>query len=195
MTALCDDNQSGRNHSVGANSRSAVQKRQSERAGTRACPKSGPTVLPSLTGDGTDLALAFANWLTNALASSDQRPPTSAAKTTNELVRGHQIQDTCAACDDGLEQVPRHPRLRTDGEAAHLLDTSVVSIANWAPPNRGEPSATTSRRRPSCPTTARSKSRTKTFVEAPASRQTRAAALSTEKPRPPRTPALAHAAR
>ena len=44
-------------------------------------------------------------------------------------------------------------------------DTSVVSIANWAPPYRGRPSATTSRRRPSWPTTGRFKSRTKTFVE------------------------------
>ena len=50
MTAHYDDNRSGRNHTVGANSRTAVQQRQSKRAGTRACQKSGPTVLPSLTG-------------------------------------------------------------------------------------------------------------------------------------------------
>ena len=55
----------------------------------------------------------------------------------------------------------------------------MVSIANWAPPKRGKPSATTLRRRPSWPTIRRSKPRTKTFVETrePASRQTRAAAL------------------
>ena len=34
---------------------------------------------------GTERALALANWLTKARASSDQRPPTSAARTTRRV--------------------------------------------------------------------------------------------------------------
>ena len=77
-------------------------------------------------------------------------------------------------------------------------DTIVVSIANCAPPWRSNPSAITSKLRPSCTFMAsRSKSRTITLVvtRAPASRHTLAAALSSAKPRLTNTPARAQAAR
>ena len=50
MAASCDDNRSGRNHSVGAHSKTAVQQGQCKRAGTRTRQERGPTVLPSLAG-------------------------------------------------------------------------------------------------------------------------------------------------
>ena len=77
-------------------------------------------------------------------------------------------------------------------------DTIVVSMANWDPPKRGSPSATTSSRLPSawsCCT--KSMSRTKTFVRtlAPPSVHTLAAADSNAQPLRPNTPAVAQAAR
>ena len=69
-------------------------------------------------------------------------------------------------------------------------DTNVVSIASWAPPKRGNPSATTSNLRLSVTWKTVSRSLTKTLVEtlAPASRHTLAAADSKAAPLPPRTP-------
>ena len=128
--------------------------------------------------------LALANLLTKARASSDQRPPTSAAKTTKRAPG----------------PISRHHDLHTDGVAHRphgWRNERGVDRQSGTTEKCGKPSATTSSRRPSWPTTGRSKSRTKTLVEtrALASRQTRAAALSTEKPRPPSTPAVEHAAR
>ena len=66
-----------------------------------------------------------------------------------------------------------------------------------APPKEGNPSTTTSKRRLSVARTGRSKSRIVRLVPTrpPASRQMRAAALSSANPLLPKTPALAHAAR
>ena len=91
--------------------------------------------------------------------------------------------------------VPAHWRLA--GPFLDSGETSVVSMASWAPWNSGNPSATTSMRRLSASRGGRSMSCTRTWVEtrAPASRQTRAAALSNGNPRRPRTPACGHAAR
>ena len=77
-------------------------------------------------------------------------------------------------------------------------DTIVVSMANWAPWNKVNPSAMTSILRPSSPlNSANSKSRMKTFVVtlAPASLHTCAAARSRGQPLPPKTPASEDAAR
>ena len=77
-------------------------------------------------------------------------------------------------------------------------DTIVVSMANWDPPKRGSPSATTSSRLPSAwSCCAKSMSRTKTFVRtlAPPSLHTLAAADSNAQPLRPNTPAVAQAAR
>ena len=76
-------------------------------------------------------------------------------------------------------------------------ETSVVSKATCAPWN-SDPSVTTSRRRASTRSIGnKSKSLTMTFVVtlAPASRHTRAAALSKANPRRPKTPASAQPAR
>ena len=73
--------------------------------------------------------------------------------------------------------------------------TSVVSKANWDPPKMGNPSATTSNLRLSAASgRGKSRSRTRTLVatRAPASRHTRAAALSSAKPRRPHAPVLVH---
>ena len=73
--------------------------------------------------------------------------------------------------------------------------TMVASTASWHPPNSGRPSTTTSSRRPSAGCgSARSKSRTMTFwvTLPPASRHTRAIALSKADPLRPNTPARAH---
>ena len=77
-------------------------------------------------------------------------------------------------------------------------ETNVESSATWAPWKSGKPFATTSNRRASTWCNGnKSKSRTITFVVpwAPASRETRAAALSRTHPRRPNTPACAQAAR
>ena len=75
-------------------------------------------------------------------------------------------------------------------------DTIVVSMVSCAPPCSGGPSATTSLRLSIRCGGQRSKSWTMTFVRmrAPASRHTRAAALSSGNPLLPRTPAAAQAA-
>ena len=69
-------------------------------------------------------------------------------------------------------------------------ETKVVSTAAWAPCHRGSPFASTSMRRPSARGMSTFMSRKKTLVatRAPASRQTRAAALSKAAARAPRTP-------
>ena len=77
-------------------------------------------------------------------------------------------------------------------------ETIVVSIASWAPPCSGNPSATTSNRLPSnLLGSVRSMSRKNTFkrTRAPPSLQTLAAADSNAQPLRPSTPAVAEAAR
>ena len=128
MTARCDDNRSGRNHSVGAHSRTAVQQRQSKRAGTRACLKRGPNSVAKPDGPAQPRHAAHTSpWPLLIGSRTHGLPPTSAHQSRQrgppgDLVRGRQDQGKCAACDDGPEQVPRHPRLRTDGEAAICSD-------------------------------------------------------------------------
>ena len=78
-------------------------------------PTESPTVLPSLTGPP---------WPSPIGSRTHGLPPTSAHQLQRrgpqgELVCGQQVQGKCLR--RRAEQVPRHPRLRTDGEAAHLL--------------------------------------------------------------------------
>ena len=134
--------------------------------------------------------------------SEDHRPPTSPARTTNLALpwapessgytRSFLLRAAREAAPSSLAQRLCGTPLRLKG------DTRVVSTASCAPWKSGRPSATTSNRRASARSGGnRSKSRTSTFVDtrAPASRQTRAAALSRAYPRRPSTPACAQAAR
>ena len=134
--------------------------------------------------------------------SSDHLPATSHPNTTNFALpnwppsSGEVVSfRRRAAC----RAAPSTSTQRVCGVPSRLsTDTTVVSIVSCAPWNNGRPSATISSRRLSSTSgRAKSMSCTRTFNEtlAPASRQTRAAALSTTKPLRPRTPATAHAAR
>ena len=137
---------------------------------------------------GSPRALAWANWespSTTGLPLPGQSPP-------DGLVRAFLFR----AASRATPSTSATPLLAVPSPLSAL--TNVVSNASCAPPNRGRPSATTSRRLPSrpcrCP---RSRSRTMMLVvtRPPASRRIRASMLSKAKPRRPRTPALAHAAR
>ena len=134
--------------------------------------------------------------------SEDHRPPTSLARTTSLALpcapessgytRSFLLRAARKAAPSSLAQRLCGTPLRLKG------DTRVVSTASCAPWKSGRPSATTSNRRASARWGgSRSRSRTSTFVDtrAPASRQTRAAALSRAYPRRPNTPACAQAAR
>ena len=133
--------------------------------------------------------LALANWRRKLRHSSDHLPATSVAKTTSfvlpnwPLSSGYVVSFRRRAVSRAAPSVVAH---RGRGVPSLLsTDTSVVSTANWVPWNRGKPSATISRRRLSKALgRARSISWTRTLSEtlAPASLQTRAAALSTAKP-------------
>ena len=100
--------------------------------------------------------------------------------------------------------LPAMPHLHADSHLCvgmpcpRRTDTRVVSTASCTPPNKGNPSAITSILLPSrWFSTPKSRSLTRTLVltRPPPSRQMRAAALSTAKPRRPNTPVVAHADR
>ena len=127
-------------------------------------------------------------------------PPTSFARTTNLALpcAPESSGYTRSFPPAGLTQSGTVFPSTTTVRGAVASDTKVVSTAICAPWLSGKPSATTSSRRASaCWSGNRSKSLTSTFVDtrAPASRHTRAAALSRANPRRPSTPACTQAAR
>ena len=154
------------------------------------------------TTSGSLLALASARALKKLLASADHLPPTSQPSTTN-LARpmapassGYVLSLRLRACTSAAPLVVAHCLLGVPSR--RIGEIIVVSMANCAPLNRGRPSTTTSRRRLStCLSGRRSISCTLTFTvtRPPASRHTRAAALSRANPRRPKTPATEQAAR
>ena len=131
----------------------------------------------------------------------DQRPPTSPTSTTSLALPRRPTSSGCVHSFLLLAATNAAPSLsavpgRADPSQCKV-ETRVVSIANCAPPNNGNPSATISSRRASAGFgAARSISRIITFVvtRGPPSRQILAAALSTACPRLPKTPTLAHPA-
>ena len=147
-------------------------------------------------------AFARANALRNDWVSTDQRHTdldtenhqTSAPRTTDEFWVGPFL-----ASSGGGQGQPRphgHFALR------RLHGVCLLWWCQWStgppPPNRGRPSATTSSLRVSAAwSSARSRSRTLTFVVTlpPASRQIRAVTVSNANPLLPKIPALAQAAR
>ena len=138
---------------------------------------------------GSLRAFALASFERNERVSGDHLPPTSPARTRRVLLRGPTnsglvLSQRVLAASNVTPSVCAAP-LRGDPSQCNV-DTSVVSMANCTPPNRGSPSATTSTRRPSVMGTPKSMSRIILFVvtRAPPSRQIRAAADSTAKPRP-----------
>ena len=89
---------------------------------------------------GTDLAFALANWD----GFRDQRPPVSAASTTR---RAPHAPESSGYVDTLAWRASRAPscaaHLQRGCPSALIGDTSVVSTAKLAPPNRGSPSAKT----------------------------------------------------
>ena len=135
------------------------------------------------------------------IASSDQRPPTAPATTTNFARRpgctnsGYVRSLRRRASTKATPSLAAFPRRAEASQWS--ADTRVVSTANWPTPCNGRPSTTVSNRRPSLGGTGRSKSRTNKLVATcpPASWEMRAATLSIANLRLPRTPACAHDAR
>ena len=149
---------------------------------------------PRRTG-GSPRALALARCRTNAAASSDHLPPTSAPNTTS-LVRPFRPWNSgCVASLRRLAATRAAPsKLAQRGCGVPFRrsgDTMVVSTANCAPWNRGNPSTTTSTLR-LCNRfgAARSMSWILTFVvtRPPASLHTRATADSRANPLRPTPP-------
>ena len=154
------------------------------------------------SSSGSSRTLAQANADKNSAVSSDHRPPTSAPQTTSQALppwpasSGYVRSFRRRAFSRASPFFSAAPRIALPSRCRG--HTNVVSMANWAPPWRGGPSATTSKRLLS--TTLcwnRSKSRTKTFerTRSPPSRQTLAAADSSAHPLRPNTPAVAHTGR
>ena len=136
--------------------------------------------------------------------SKENLPPTSTPNTTNRAraclptSSGHVASLRLLAL---VTLAPSSTVARVMGWPSVLKaqQTRVVSTANWAPPNKGRPS-TTSSLLPSPAATAgsaKSRSRNSTLVvtRPPPSRQIRPATLSRTHPLFSRTPARAHAAR
>ena len=152
------------------------------------CKDAGCTAGRSRAGDSR--ARALANCRKKAKASRPNLPPTSRVSTTSLQRRATGYvwrRLRFGACSSAL------PGTRSACGCARVTgETKVVSTAAWAPCHRGSPFASTSMRRPSARGTSTFMSRKKTLVatRAPASRQTRAAALSKAAPRAPRTPAV-----
>ena len=151
---------------------------------------------------GSERAFARAKMRRNVCVSSDHLPPTSPAKTTRRARERRPTNSGCVRSFLRRAWAKMMPSMfAVPGLAVptpRMGDTRVVSIASCAPPYRGNPSTRTSNRRASWAFgRARSISLTMTFTATlpPASRQTRAAALSTANPRLPNSPALEHAAR
>ena len=100
---------------------------------------------------GTDRALARARELKNLCVSWDHRPQTSTASTTK---RARPRRPTNSGylrslrCRVAAKATPSTCTRRGTPLAWSVL-TMVVSTASWAPPKRGNPSATTSNRRAS----------------------------------------------
>ena len=102
---------------------------------------------------GTDVALAQTNDHRNVLISSDHLPPTSPAMTTRRArplpwhnsgyVLSLRLLASRSAAPSSTSALLRWVASPCNG------DTTVASKANWHPPNRVNPSATTSNRRPS----------------------------------------------
>ena len=124
----------------------------------------------------------------NLAASASMRPPTSKPNTslhhcatTNSGYTTRRLSwAACCAAEPGACAVPgRDVPSRDTGQ------TNVVSTATWAPCQSGRPSASTSARRQSASGNPMFMSRKKTLLAtpAPASRQTRAGALSRGAPR------------
>ena len=156
----------------------------------------GEATLPrrSAAKGEADLAFALASDPKKVRASSDHRPPTSAATTTSLALPPSPDISGYVRSFRRLASVRATPSYGSaPGRAVPSrvrADTRVVSMASCAPPCKGSPSATTSCLRLSMRCGGhRSKSRTITFVRtrAPASRHTRAAALSSGNPLLPRT--------
>ena len=138
---------------------------------------------------GTDSAFAFARLRRKWAVSSDHRPPVSAAKTTRRARppsptnSGYVVSFLRRASSRATPARLAAPLLGLPSRRKG--DTNVVSIANWAPCHKVNPSAITSILRPSRPLKApTSRSRTKALgvTLAPASRHTWAAAHSRETP-------------
>ena len=93
---------------------------------------------------GTDVALPQTNDHKNVLVSSDHLPPTSPAITTRRAPsRGTSF--LCASWPPAMLHHPR--RLPFFGGLRHrAMVTTVASKANWHPPEKVNPSATTSNR-------------------------------------------------
>ena len=180
-----------------ANALAAAQHRSPAHLSLHAC--SAPLLRKKT---GSHLARAFARRDRNSLVSSDHRPPTSPARTTNRALQRGLTSSGLVLSFLRLAATKTAPSTwaaRGCAEPSQCkADTSVVSTASWAPPNKGNPSAKISIRLLSSGSgSAKSKSRNMPFVTTlpPASLQMRAPALSTANPRRPKNPALAHAAR
>ena len=111
------------------------------------------------------------------LRQTNGLPPPRPVPPTRDL-ESQRVPGTCAACVGGLRRGAAPSTRAHCGRglpSARTDETNVVSMANRAPPNNRNPSATTSKRRASWLAMGRSKSLTKRLVEtrAPASRQTR----------------------
>ena len=125
-------------------------------------------------------------------------PPT---RPTDPNLDDRPVRDRSSSCVVELERVPPRqlslaPAVADPSQCS--TETRVVSTANWAPPNKSNPSTTISRRRPSRGSGAAmfiSRTITLTATRPPASLQIRVPALSTANARLPRSPVLVHAAR
>ena len=189
-----DPNATRRSRRERANALAALQAKRQLQRHNHACRA---RLLVAL---GRPRTFALAKCRRKSWHSSDHLPPTSQAKTTKRerpnrpANSGYVASFLCLAL---ARAAPFTVALRGHAELSLLSGlTMVVSTASWAPWNSGNPSATTSRRLLSkTPGMAMSRSLTKTFTETrpPASRQTRATALSSENPRRPNTPTVAHA--
>ena len=112
-----------------------------------------------------------------------ERPPAPTSKASTTNLAGCPRWTSSGASSSATPSLSAAPRLAVPSQ--WRAETRVVSTANWAPPCNGSPSTTTSKRRASFTATGRSRSRTNKLVATlpPASRHTRAAALSTTNPR------------
>ena len=137
-------------------------------------------------------------WGTSVSHQTTAHPPPPQGRWVWPFLHLRRVQDTCVPSVCQPEQLRFWMLRRRALPSPRRADTNVVSITSWAPPKRGNPSATTSNLRLSVMLNiAMSRSITKTFVDtlAPASRHTLAAADSKAAPLPPNTPETAHRTR
>ena len=148
---------------------------------------------------GDSRARALANCRRKAAASRLNLPPTSRPSTTSSQTASDckfRVSAQAFAFHRLLKSATRSA-CGCASPARVTGDTKVVSTAACAPCQISKPFAKTSMRRPSVKGTSTFMSRQKTLVatRAPASRHTRAAALSNAAPRVPSTPGVGQAAR